>query len=34
MSVMQDIGMDDLKSFGDATGRFELKSLPATTAAV
>src|SRR5687767_9197154 len=28
MSVMQDIGMDELKNFGDATGRFELKSAP------
>jgi len=34
MSVMQDIGMEELKTFGDATSRFELKSVPATTAAV
>jgi hypothetical protein len=34
MTVMQDIGLEDLKTFGDSTGRFELKSVPATTAAV
>ncbi len=28
LSVMQDIGMDDMKTFGDSTGRFELKSVP------
>jgi hypothetical protein len=34
LTVMQDIGMDNLKTFGDSTSRFELKSVPATTAAV
>jgi hypothetical protein len=34
LSVLQDIGLNDLKQFGDSTGRFELKSVPATTAAV
>jgi hypothetical protein len=34
LSLMQDIGLTDLKQFGDSTGRFELKSVPATTAAV
>jgi hypothetical protein len=34
LAVLQDIGLTDLKSFGDSTGRFELKSAPATTAAV
>ena len=33
LSVLQDIGLEDLKTFGDATGRFELKSVPANTAA-
>jgi hypothetical protein len=34
LSVLQDIGLNDLKQFGDSTGRLELKSAPATTAAV
>ena len=34
LSVLQDIGLEDLKQLGDSTGRFELKSVPATTAAV
>ena len=34
LSVMQDIGIPDLKQFGDSTGRLELKSVPSTTAAV
>ena len=33
LTVLQDIGLD-MKTFGDSTGRFELKSVPATTAAV
>jgi hypothetical protein len=32
LSLMQDMGMPELKSFGDSTGRFELKSAPASTA--
>jgi hypothetical protein len=34
LALMQDMGMPELKSFGDSTARFELKSAPATTAAV
>jgi hypothetical protein len=34
LSVLQDIGLTDLKQFGDSTGRYELKSVPTTTAAV
>ena len=34
LSVLQDIGLNDLKQFGDSTARLELKSAPATTAAV
>ena len=34
LSVLQDIGLTDLKQFGDSTSRFELKSVPTTTAAV
>ena len=34
LSVLQDVGLEDLKTFGDATGRFELKSVPANTAAL
>ncbi|MEO7156939.1 MAG: DUF1552 domain-containing protein, partial [Vicinamibacterales bacterium] len=34
LSVLQDIGLSDMKTFGDSTSRFELKSAPATTAAV
>jgi len=33
LSVLQDIGLTDLKQFGDSTARFELKSAPETTAA-
>ena len=33
LSVLQDMGLDDLKTLGDSTGRFELKSVPANTAA-
>jgi hypothetical protein len=33
LTVLQDIGLD-LKTFGDSTGRFELKSVPTATAAV
>ena len=32
LSVLQDVGLD-LKTFGDSTGRFELKSVPENTAA-
>jgi hypothetical protein len=34
LSVLQDIGLGDMKQFGDSTSRFELKTVPATTAAV
>src|SRR5262245_3905832 len=34
LSLLQDIGLNDLKTFGDSTSRFELKSAPAATAAV
>jgi hypothetical protein len=34
LSVLQDIGLSDMKQFGDSTSRFELKTVPATTAAV
>ena len=33
LSVLQDIGLSELTSFGDSTGRFELKSAPSTTVA-
>jgi hypothetical protein len=33
LTLMQDMGMPELKSFGDSTGRFEMKSAPATTVA-
>jgi hypothetical protein len=33
LTLLQDIGVPDLKSFGDSTGRFELKSGPSTTVA-
>jgi len=33
LSVLQDIGLTDLKQFGDSTARFELKSAPENTAA-
>ena len=33
LSLLNDIGLEDLKSFGDSTGRFELKSVPPATAA-
>jgi hypothetical protein len=33
LSVLQDIGLTDLKQFGDSTARFELKSAPEATAA-
>jgi hypothetical protein len=34
LSVMQDIGLEDLKQFGDSTGRFDVRTVPpATTAA-
>jgi hypothetical protein len=33
LSVLQDIGLEDLKTFGDSTARFDLKSVPVTTAA-
>jgi hypothetical protein len=32
LAVLQDLGLD-IKTFGDSTSRFELKSVPATTAA-
>ena len=32
LTLMQDLGLD-LNTFGDSTGRFELKSVPSTTAA-
>src|SRR5687767_1816152 len=34
LSLMQDIGLEDMKQFGDSTARFDLKTVPpATTAA-
>jgi hypothetical protein len=34
LALMQDIGLEDVKTFGDSTGRFDLKTVPpATTAA-
>ena len=33
LSVLQDIGLEDLKTFGDSTGRLELKSVPPSTVA-
>jgi hypothetical protein len=33
LSVLQDIGLEDLKTFGDSSGRFELKSAPPSTVA-
>ena len=33
LSLMQDIGLTEVKSFGDSTGRFDLTSVPAATAA-
>jgi len=33
LALMQDIGLSDVKSFGDSTGRFDLNTVPATTAA-
>jgi hypothetical protein len=34
LSLMQDIGLTELKTFGDSTARFELKSVPPSTVAV
>jgi len=33
LAVSQMLGMNDLKSFGDSTGAFDLNTVPATTAA-
>ena len=33
LTVLNDIGLEDMKSFGDSTGRMELTSAPATTVA-
>jgi len=33
LSLLNDIGLEDLTSFGDSTGRFDLTTVPATTAA-
>ncbi len=33
LALMQDIGLTDVQSFGDSTGRFDLNTVPATTAA-
>jgi hypothetical protein len=33
LSVLQDIGLEDLKTFGDSSGRFELKNAPPSTVA-
>jgi hypothetical protein len=33
LSLLNDIGLEDLKSFGDSTGRFELKTVPPSTVA-
>jgi hypothetical protein len=32
LTVLQDVGLD-LRTFGDSTSRFELKTVPASTAA-
>jgi len=32
LALMQDIGLSDVTSFGDSTGRFDLNTVPATTA--
>ncbi len=34
LSLLNDLGLGDMKSFGDSTGRFDLTSVPTTTAAV
>ncbi|MDP2052520.1 MAG: DUF1552 domain-containing protein [Acidobacteriota bacterium] len=33
LALMQDIGLTDVQSFGDSSGRFDLNTVPATTAA-
>jgi Protein of unknown function (DUF1552) len=33
LTLLQDMGMSEVKSFGDSSGRFELNSAPATTVA-
>ena len=33
LSLLNDIGLEGMKSFGDSTGRFELKSVPEPTVA-
>ncbi|MGH9385298.1 MAG: DUF1552 domain-containing protein, partial [Vicinamibacterales bacterium] len=33
LTLMNDMGLTDLKTFGDSSGRFELKSAPSTTVA-
>ncbi|MDP2320741.1 MAG: DUF1552 domain-containing protein [Acidobacteriota bacterium] len=33
LALMQDIGLTDVQSFGDSTGRFDLNTVPETTAA-
>jgi hypothetical protein len=33
LALMQDIGLEDMKSFGDSTGRFDLKTVPPPTTA-
>ena len=34
LSLLQDLGLDDLKSFGDSSGRFDLNTAPASTVAL
>jgi hypothetical protein len=31
--VLQDIGLEDVTTFGDSTGRFDLKTVPPATSA-
>jgi hypothetical protein len=31
LALLQDIGISEMKTFGDSTGRFDLKSVPDTT---
>jgi len=33
LALMQDIGLTEVKSFGDSTGRFELTAVPPATVA-
>jgi hypothetical protein len=34
LTLLHDLGLDDLKSFGDSTGGFDLTSVPAATEAM